>query len=233
MELTTLPYYALVEISKEEKERKFYKEVTTKKGTTIKLTLDIPEAAHYDGHFSQGVSIARIVATGENVSFLQPGDEVIIDYTIDTETAKIILNESGRKIVRAVAVNKFYTENAPLISATTETRYDTREYKKGDLELASTIFGIIRGNEIIPNYPYVFLKYVDLEGEFEETESGLIIPSSEGEVVIRQVVFAHPDSPMKAGDNIVVDYGSLYEREVNGELLSICMQGDIIGVFSD
>lgn len=231
MELTTLPNYALIEISKDEKEHKFYKEVKMANGKTMKLTLDIPEASYYDGHFSQGVSIARIVALGAGIDFMQPGEEVIIDYTIDTEKAKIIDTGDGRRIVRAVAVNKFYTEDAPLTSATTESRYETREYKIGDLELASTIFGIIRGNEIIPNYPYVFLKYVNIEGEFEETESGLIIPSSEGEIVIRQVLFAHPNSPMQPGQNVTVDFGSLYEREVNGELISICMERDIFGGF--
>lgn len=227
--LTTIPGYAIVEILQEEKERQFFKEVTQKDGTKVKLSIDIAVGGLYDGHFSQGVSLAKIKGIGDEITNMQPGDEVIVDYTIDTDGAKVISNENGVKFVRARALNKFYDKDSPLISATSETRFETYEYKKGDLEHASTIFGIIKGNEIIPNHPYVFLKYVDLEGEFEQTESGLIIPSSEGEMVIRQVLFSHPDSPMKAGENVVVDFAALYEREVNGELISICMENDVIG----
>lgn len=227
--LTTIPDHAIVEILNGDKERMFYKEVMLKSGKSIKLTLDIPIGGNYDGHFSQGVSIARIVALGEGVTGMQPGDEVIVDYTIDTDGAKIISNENGKKLVRAAATNKFYKENSALISATNESKYEAYEHKKGDVEQVATIFGVIKGNEIIPNWPYVFLKYVDVAGEFEETESGLIIPSSEGEMVIRQVLFANPDSPMKPGDNVVVDFAALYERQVNEELLSICMQDDIVG----
>jgi|ERR1700761_6823850 len=226
--LSTIPGYAIVEILRDDQERKFYKEVKLLNGEVKKLTLDIPIGGLYDGHFSQGVSLARIVACGEGVDQLEPGDEVIVDYTIDTDSAKIISRDENHKLVRAVAVNKFYEEDAPLISASRESKYDLREYKKGDLEHASTIFGVIKGNEIIPNFPYVFCKYVDIAGEFEMTETGLVIPSSEGQMVIRQVLFSHPDSPMKPGDNVMVDYGALYEREVNGEQLSICMHGDII-----
>lgn len=233
MELTTIPDHAIVEILNDDKERLFHKDVTLKDGTTMKMTLDIPIGGNYDGHYSQGVSIARIIALGEGVTGMQPGDEVIVDYTIDADSAKIISNENGHKWVRAAAVNKFYEKDSPLISATAESKYEAHEYKKGDLEQAATIFGIIKGDEIIPNWPYVFLKYVEMEGKFEETEYGLIIPSSEGEMVIRQVLFAHPDSPMKPGDNVVVDFAALYEREVSGELLSICMQEDIIGGFAE
>lgn len=229
--LSTIPGYAIVEILQDQKERMFYKDVTLKNGSTMKLTLDIPISVLYDGHHEQGVSIAKVVSLGDGVNNMQPGDEVVIDYTIDADSAKVISNENGRKLVRVIALNKFYEHDGPLISATTETKYETRDHKKGDVEQSATIFGIIKGDEIIPNYPYVFLKYINIAGEFEETESGLLVPSSEGEMVIRQVLFAHPDSPMKPGDNVIVDFMALYEREVNGEILSVCMQGDIIGRF--
>lgn len=226
--LSTIHGHAIVEILKEDKDRKFFVEFKLDNGDTKRLTIDIPSSGLYDTHFSQGVSLAKVVATGDDVHWITPGETVIVDYTIDTDKAKIISNEDGVKWVRANAVNKFY-EKDKLISATNETRFDTYEYRKGDLESAATIFGVIRGDEILPNYPYIILKYVDLKGEFEMTETGLLVPSSEGEMVIRQVLFSHPDSPMKPGENVLVEYSSLYEREIKDEVLSICMHNDIIG----
>lgn len=231
--LATIPGYAIVEILQDQKERMFYKDVTLKNGSTMKLTLDIPISGLYDGHHAQGVSLAKVVSLGDGIDNMDIGDEVVIDYTIDTDSARVISNEGGRKLVRVIAKNKFYDEDGPIISATTETRYETRDHKKGDVELSATIFGIVKGNEIIPNYPYIFLKYINMSGEYEETESGLLVPSSEGEMVIRQVLFAHPASPMKPGDTVVVDFMSLYERYVNGEMLSVCLQDDIIGRFEN
>lgn len=227
-EYTTIPGYAIVEILKEDHDRKFYKDVVLKSGAIMKLSLSLPESGLYDEHFSQGVSIARIVSVGDGVENIKVGDEVIVDYSVDTDGAKVISNINGRKLVRCEARNEFYTESKRL-SASKFAKFESYEYKAGDLKSASTIFGIISDNEIVPNFPYVFLKYVDFEGEFDKSESGLIIPSTAGELVIRQVLFAHPDSPMKPGEMVVVDYASLYEREITGELVSICMHDDIIG----
>lgn len=227
IDLNTIPGYAIVAISKESKERQFYKEIKLANGKSMKLTLTIPESGLYDGHFSQGVSIAKVAAVGDGVDYLSVGDDVIVDYTIDVDTAKIISEENGIKYVRANALNEYY-ESDKLISESKFQRTAVYEYRKGDLKSASTIFGVIKDDEIIPNFPYVFLKYVDLEGEFEITESGVVVPSSEGEIVVRQVLFSHPLSPIKAGQIVMVDFGSLYERDVNGELVSICMHNDII-----
>jgi hypothetical protein len=225
----TIPGYAIVQILKEDHDRKLFKEVTLANGKVLKLSLDILSSGLYDDHFSQGVSLAKVIATGEGVDWVFPGEVVVVDYTIDTAGGKIISDENGVKTVRANALNEFYTESK-LISATTTSRYDTYEYKAGDLKSSSTIFGVIRGDEIIPNHPYVLLKYVNVEGQFEQTPSGLLLPSSEGELVIRQVLFAHPDSKLKSGDNIMVDFEFLYERDVNDEIISICMEDDIISV---
>lgn len=224
--LTTIPGYAIVEILKEDKDRKFTKEIMVN-GEKKLLTIDIAQSGLYDDHFSQGVSIAKVIAIAEELTSVKPGDMVVVDYSVDTANGMVIGHENGNKLVRANATNEFYTDSK-LISATTESRYDVYEYKPGDLKSASTIFGVIKGEEIIPNYPYVFLKYVNLDGEFEMTETGLVVPSSEGDMVIRQVMFSHSDSPMKPGDNVMVDYAALYERDLGAELISICMQDDIV-----
>jgi hypothetical protein len=227
-EYTTIPGYAIVEILKDDHDRKFYKDITLASGATMKLSLAMPESGLYDEHYEQGVSIARIVAVGDGIAWIKPGDEVVVDYSVDTDGGKVISNIGGKKLVRCEARNEFYTESKRM-SASKFAKFEVNEYNKGDLKNASTIFGVIKGNEIIPNFPYVFMNYVDFEGEFDRSDSGLIIPSTAGELVIRQVLFSHPDSPMQPGDMVVVDYASLYEREISGDVVSICMHGDIIG----
>lgn len=228
--LSTVRYHAIVEILNEDKERVFYKEVTLKNGKKVKMTLNIPARGIYDDHFSQGVSLARVVSIGKDVSPVKPGDMVIVDYSVDTDTAKIIeINDQG-KYVRVVAANKFY-DHDKMAYANKYERFDAYEYRNGDLEFAAAIFGIIKGDEIQPVPPYVFMQYVDLEGKFIKTGSGLMVPSKEGEFVIRQVLFAGEDSHFKAGDKVLVDFASLYERQVNDGLISICMEQDIIGTF--
>ena len=228
--LSTIPGYAIVEILKEDHDRKFFKEVKVGKETRM-LSISLQAAGIYDEHFSQGVSLARVVSRGDGVDWIGDGDTVVIDYTVDTKGGKLISDENGVKLVRANAVNEYYTDTK-LIPQDVFSRSDTYDHKPGDLKSAATIFGVVKDHEIIPNYPYVFLKYTKL-GDYEVGPNGLIVPSSNRDIVIREVLFTHPDSPMKPGDKVMVDFYGLYEREVGGELISIAMHDDIYAVFDD
>jgi len=226
----TLPGHVIVEILKEDHDRKFFKEVKMAGGETRLLTITLEADKLYDDHFSQGVSMARAYSVGEGVPEINEGDLLIIDYTIDTGKAKIISNENGVKLVRASGVNEFYTEDK-LIPAGKDDYFDNYEYRVGDLKSAATVFGVVNGNEIRPLKHYVILKYVKIDGNFEETESGLVLPSTAGDLVLREVLFAHPESSLSSGDIILVDYFGVYERDLLGETISICMESDILGIY--
>lgn len=225
-----LPTHAIVEILQSEHEKFFYKEITTKKGEKIRLTLTLPKTREKDEHFSQGVNMARAIVVGDEISEFKSGDLLLVDYSVDVGTARILYDDGERKLVDVVAKNVYY-QNDEFVPATNDRPRDTYIWKKGDLDEITVIFGIIKDDgEVVPTNPFVILEYVVVDGQFEENENGILIPIYEGDVVMRRCLFAHPESKIKQGDLVMVPFDSLYEREIYDKVISVCVDKDILAV---
>lgn len=225
-----LPTHAVVEILQTEHEKHFYKEILNHKGEKIRLTLTLPKTREKDEHFSQGVHMARCVIVGEDISEIKSGDLLLVDYSVDTDTARIIFNDGERKLVDVVAKNVYYNSDE-LIPATNERPNDIYVWKKGDLDEITVIFGIIKDDgEVVPTSPFIILEYVVVDGQFEENENGILVPVYEGDVVMRRCLFAHPESKIKQGELVMVPFDSLYEREIYDKVISICIDRDVLAV---
>lgn len=231
MEVTEcLPTHVVVEILQSEHERNFYKEITTKKGEKIRLTLTLPKTREKDEHFSQGVHMARAVVVGDEISEVKPGDLLLVDYSVDVATARIVFDDGERKLVDVVGKNTYY-ETDERISATNDSPRDMFVWKKGDLDEITVVFGIVKDDgEVVPTDPFVILEYVVVDGQFEENENGILIPIYEGDVVMRRCLFAHPDCRIKQGDLVIVPYEALYEREIYDKVISVCIDRDVLAV---
>lgn len=231
MEVTEcLPTHAVVEILQSEHEKHFYKEITTHKGEKIRLTLTLPRTREKDEHFSQGVHMARAVVVGDDITEIKSGDLLLVDYSVDVDTARIIYNDGQRKLVDVVAKNVYY-ETDEIMPATNERPRDMYVWKKGDLDEITVVFGIIKDDgEVVPTNPFVILEYVVVDGQFEENENGILIPIYEGDVVMRRCLFAHPECRIKQGDLVIVPYEALYEREIYDKVISVCIDRDILAV---
>jgi hypothetical protein len=228
MELECLPTHAIVEILQTDHDKIFYKEIPGPKGEKIRLTLTFEKSRDKDEHFSQGVHLAKIVAVGDEIDSVKPGDVVMVDYTVDTGTARILFNDGERKLVDVIAKN-VYHEDDYLLSATNERPRDTYIWRKGDLDEITVIFGIVKDDgEVIPLDPFVILEYAVVDGTFEENENGILVPVYEGDAVMRRCLFAHENSRIKQGDTVLVPFDSLYEREVYDKVISVCIEKDIL-----
>lgn len=229
MELACMPTHAIVEILQTEHDKLFYKEIPGPKGEKIRLTLTLPKSSEKDEHFSQGVSLAKIVAVGDEVTDVKPGDTVMVDYTVDTATAKILFDDGERKLVNVVAKNVYHQDDF-MLSATNERPYDQYVWKKGDLDEITVLFGVVKDDgEVIPLDPFVILEYAVVDGQFEENEQGLLVPIYEGDIVMRRCLFAHPNCRIKQGDLVIVPFEALYERPVYDKIISVCVDKDILG----
>lgn len=230
MKLSCLPTHAVVEIMQTDHDKIFYKEVPGPKGEKIRLTLTFPKTSEKDQHYSQGVHLAKVIAAGSEISELAPGDTVMVDYTVDADTARILFDNGERKLVDVVARN-IYEEEDEMISATNERPRDLYVWKKGDLKEITVIFGVVKDDgEVVPTDPFVILEYVVVDGKFEENDSGILVPIFEGDVVMRRCLFAHPGSKIKQGDLVMVPFESLYEREIYDKMISVCVDTDILGI---
>jgi hypothetical protein len=232
MVLECLPSHAILEITQAAHDKRFYKEIVTKKGDVIRLTMTIPKGRTTDEHYSQGVHVAKAVALGDEVTNIEVGDELLVDYSVDTETARILYNDGELKLVDVVAKNKYHMEDFMLPCHNSQP-HDMYVWRKGDLDEITVIFGIVKSDgEIIPLDPFLLLEYVVVDGQFEENERGLLIPVHEGDVVMRRSLFAHKNSPIRQGDVVIVPYEALYEREVGDKIISVCIDKDVLAVMN-
>jgi hypothetical protein len=214
------PEKVLIKITRKQFSDLFSKWVVREDGSKCQLFLDIEADEGYDKKFTQNVSVGTVVAVGENVKGIYPGDMAIIDYLVSTSSDALIGFVNSDMLVAVNAKTKYHTEDAlPNIDG-------RKAFVKGDYDDLSPIMGVVREGKAIAMSPYVFLvhktnKIVKVLGNGKIVE----IPET---ISTREIISADPSSGYKDGDTIILKEIDLFERFIDNKTISVSYEADIL-----
>lgn len=219
------PDRLLIKITQKQMDDLISKEITLDNGTKKRLFFEpILHDAGYDRRYRQNVSTGQVIGVGDHLHGVMVGDDVILDYLVSTDDEDVVGFFNGDKIISILGKTTYYEKSAIIING-------RAGWLKGDFDNISRILGVIRGNNLIPFDPYVFLEYksdllkiVSIHGEN--------IRSKES-VYERTVLSATGDGIYKCGDLIKIKNEDLFERDVNGHKISIVFRQDILCKVND
>ena len=217
------PNKILIKIPKASWNSLFSKYVKDKNGKEVELFIDIQEASGYERRFQQNTSIGKVVAVGENITDILPGDMAIIDYTVTGEETHLVGYINEEMYIAIDANTTYHTEDSvPNLNG-------MNTYQKGDFEEISKLYGIVRDKVAYSRDPYVFLVH---ENPVKLSVNSLGITEQKiDEICTRTVLASNENSVCKLGDKVVVKESDIFERILpDNHTLSVIFEQDIIAV---
>lgn len=224
------PNSVLVKITNEEKRKIFETDVENTEGQIISLITSLRAEQVADEFYSQAVYVGNVVAVASDVTHIEVGDTVIVDYMADTYEQRVAYMEDDGKVVILDADTKYHIDDK-IAFASMRARADTYTWRKGDVDSQSWIYAIVRDGRLMPNNDYILLAHQDLTFE-GESSSGIRYYDTEGDVVVRKVIAAPDQSAVKKGDIIVVEAFALLERSFGNVNFDIIMELDLLGTIN-
>lgn len=215
------PEKVLIKITRKQFSDLFSKWVFRNDGSRVELFIDIPESDGYDRKFTQNVSVGVVVAIGEKVEGIYPGDMAIIDYLVSTGSDALIGFVNGDMLVAVNAKTKYHTFDAlPNIDG-------RKAFVKGDYDDLSPILGIVRNGKAIAFSPYVFLVH-------KTNKIAVVLPNGRitehtEEIASREIISASAKSGYVDGDSVILKETDLFSRVISNKQLSVCHEEDIFG----
>ena len=215
------PDRLLIRITRKQMDDLISKEIMLDDGTKKRLFFEpILHDPGYERRYRQNVSVGEIIGVGSNVEGVKVSDVVILDYLVSAdETDDLVGFFNKDRVISILAQTTYHKDSALVI-------HGHAGWLKGDFDNISRILGVVRGDNLIPFDPYVFLEYksdllkiVSIHGENIRSK----------ESVYERVVLSVPKNcKYKAGDIIRIKNEDLFEREVNGRTISIAFKNDIL-----
>lgn len=214
------PNRVLIRITKKQIENMISKEIVLEDGTKKRLFFEpIHFDEGYERRFQQNISIGEIVGVGNKVDGIQVGDTAILDYLVSNLLDDTIGFVNGDQFISIIAHTTYHQTSSVMING-------RRAWAKGDYDHISRILGLVRGDELIPFDPYVFMEY--------KTDYMKIL-SHRGEamrettpVVDRQVLSVPEDCFFKSGERIKLRKDDWFDREIAAYRIAIAFKQDII-----
>lgn len=214
------PDRLLIKITRKQIDDLISKEITLDDGTKKRLFFEpILHDAKYDASYRQNVSIAQVIGVGDNLSGVIVGDVVILDYLATNEDDDLVGFVDKDKVISILCKTTYHENSAPII-------HGHAGWVKGDFDNISRILGVVRGDKLIPFDPYIFLEY--------QSDALKIISihgdpmRSQEKIYKRTVLSSAVGCEYKFGDVIKIKGTDLFERDVNGNKISICFRQDVL-----
>lgn len=215
------PNRILIRVTKKQIEDLISKEITKEDGTKTRLFFEsIHFREGYERRYQQNVSVGEVIGVGINIHDIKVGDIAILDYLVSNLVDDTIgYQRDGSQLISILAHTTYHEESSTLING-------RRAWAKGDYNHISRILGLVRGDELIPFDPYVFVEY----------ESDLLhILNDMGErirstavVINRKVIAAPKECIYRCGDKIFMKRDDWFDREVGERRIAICFKQDIL-----
>jgi hypothetical protein len=214
------PDRVLIRITQQQIQDLISKEIVLEDGTKKRLFFEpIHFEEGYERRFQQNVCVGECIAVGISVHDVEVGDTLILDYLVSNLTDDCIGFVKKDQLISIVAHTTYHDTNSPLING-------RRAWVKGDYNHISRILGIVRGEELIPFDPYVFMEY---------KPDYLKIVSARGEamretnpVVVRKVIAVPEDCIFKCGQAIFLKKDDWFDREIAAYRIAVAFKGDIL-----
>jgi hypothetical protein len=220
----------LVRIAKEDRTAMSEKNIRTNDGSmkTLYLNMAKKAAADQEDENKLAVRYGTVIGMSEGVSGYKRGDIAILDYKVDVDEEYLVSIENGDKIVSVPCMTTFCKDE--IIATTYDKRFIERNVivqKPGEVEHFSMVFGIVRQNQFLPNPHYVFCA-----PRVERPQSLIVFSGSAPEKthIQRTVIYAHKQTGLKSGDEILAIAESNMPLNITGRYFEIISSNEILAV---
>lgn len=222
------PGHVIVILRESRKLELFCKDIKAENGALYKLFMQIRADDHTSDYYEQSVMVAEVVDFAADIKWLKAGDQIIIDYLVDSLETEILEKEGLDKVLILPLHTSFHTDDR-IAYAGINSRQDTYTHRKGDVNENSLIYAIYRDGELIPNPPFLICEQKDFTVDCK-TKSGLIYNEVEPNdmLVIRKIIAAPPNSAHKAGEFVMIERYCLYGRQIEDIKVDIIMEQDVL-----
>lgn len=214
------PTKVLIKITRKQFSDLFSKWITREDGSKCQLFMEMEESDGYDRKFTQNVSVGTVVAVGEKVEGILPGDMAIIDYLVSVGSDALIGFVNNDMLVSVNAKTTYHTSDAlPNVDG-------RKAFVKGDYDDLSPLMGVVRDGKAVAFSPYMMLVH-KTNKIMIALPNGRLVEKQET-ISEREILSASTQSGYKDGDTIVLKELDLFERTIDNKTISICFEGDIL-----
>lgn len=222
IQITPHPDKVLIKVTKANWNSLFSKYVTVKGGKRVELFTDIQEDDGFDRRYRQNVSVGVVVAIGENINGILPGDMAIIDYSVTGNDDALVGFVNGDRLVSIDAVTTYHTEDS------TPQMNGRFAYVQGDPDILSKLLGVVRMGKLIAFSPYIFLKHENAN-KLKVSGKGVMFEEKE-EFSKREVLAAGKGSIATEGSKVLIKETDLFSRVIDGKEISVVFESDLLVV---
>lgn len=214
------PNRVLIRITKKQIEDLISKEIVLEDGTKKKLFFEpIHFQEGYDRRFQQSVSVGEVIGVGNKVEGIEVGDMAILDYLVSNLVDDCIGYVNGDQLISIIAYTTYHQTSAVMING-------RRAWAKGDYDHISRILGLVRGDELIPFDPYVFMEY---KADYLKILSARGEAMRENTPVVERTVMGSPEGCIfETGSVVRLRKDDWFDREIAAYRIAICFKGDIL-----
>lgn len=224
------PDYTLVKITKESRDGVFSKKIKRDDGTFVDLFMAVPVESDLDDATKYFVSTGLVISVGRNVKGVEENDIAIINYLCDNDESIIVGYDGEDKIIAVNSVTVRH-KDSNVVYASRKNRRDEIVWQVGDYDNTSSLIGVIRGDELISQDPYVFLEHLSNVME-KSTKSG--IKYSEVKYAYeRKVLGSFEGCPLAKGDTVLIQDADVFEVSFDGKTVTCINAPDVLATVAD
>lgn len=214
------PDNIIVRLTKKAWEKLFYKDILNDEGKKIRLFTSVEKEEGFEDRFTQFLSVGEIVAVGTNIKDIIPHEDVaIIDYLVSNDPDCLMGFVNGDRIVSILAKTTYHTEDA-------EPFEGRMAFAKGDIDVVSPLYGVVRDENLISFSPYVF---------FEDKKANILLVSETGVLIEnrerfleRKAISVPASSVFDNGDDLGFQDGDHFSFSIGDKQICGVFQQDIM-----
>lgn len=242
------PDYVLIKITKKERDALYNKTIKRDDGEEVVLFMQGDKGMDDADANSIFVGFGEITAVGKNLKNIEKGDIGLISYLCDNDETIIVGYDGVDKIIAVKAITTrhkeklmSYASRRPVMDNKGQPVYkdgklqtynrDRLVFDKSDYEELSSLYGVVRGRELLAIEPYCFLEHKDTK--VMKVGRGGIITEDDEKIINRKILSLSEDSSnrigVNVGDNCLMDDFDVFQIKIGTSTLSCVNDIDLLG----
>lgn len=196
-----------VRITKESRENIYSKEIIRHDGTKVRLWKAMQATDDMDERQSfLTVQTGIVEAVSDKISWIRKGDLALLNYDVCNSPGRF-LKKDGEDSIYFLEATTTYHQKDEIAYQSRRTKRDQIVHIKGELCELSPLLGILRGDELIANDPYIFFE--QLSNIVSRVSPRGILYSEKQKILTRKVIAVGRLSTqkygIKKGDTVMLD----------------------------